>query len=226
MTPTHLFKTGNGTFQLSKNTTLEIKNARFTPATYSTFYDYLHAGLKLKFRLAIDFSTSSFDDHNAEQSPYEDSIRALGSIMKNFDDDGKIPTYAYCNQIPNKDSFWQMLNENGDHELNLGELLEIYYENVDNHEFEDGKVDLAKMIGKFLGEIKKNFTGIADEYHVAVLLNSGCCDDIGEVIDLLEAEGQHLPFSLIIVGVGSNSFWVWEGMKKKLNRDVKMNSSM
>lgn len=188
-------------------------------ASHSTFYDFMHAGLKLKFRLAIDFSTFSLSDHNAEQSPYEDSIRALGRIMQNYDDDGKIPTYAYCNTPTNGDAeFWQMLNEKGDHEINLSELLEIYYENVDNHSFEDGPVNCSRLIESFLKEIGGGYTGEADEYHVVVLLSSGKCDDIEEIIDTMEQQAVHLPFSLIVVGVGDNSFLAWEQLGKKLKK--------
>ena len=126
----------------------------------------MKSGLKLKFHLAIDFTNSSFAEHNnTDERPYEETIRALGRIMQNFDDDGKIPAYAYCEP----DKFWPLLSEKGEPEVGLEELLNVYYDWVDEHEFEEGEVKIQPLIRHFVADLQGSFKGEADEYHVLIL---------------------------------------------------------
>merc|ERR1711879_498539 len=76
---------------MSKGSMLLLENIKMIPATFSSYVDYIQAGLKLKFALAIDFSLGSYHEHNEEDNPYVKAIRAIGGIMENYDDDGKIP---------------------------------------------------------------------------------------------------------------------------------------
>ena len=51
------------------------------------------------------------------------------------------------------------------------------------------------------------------------LLSSGRCDDIDEIIEEMEQHAQHLPFSLVVVGVGDNSFSQWKRLHKKMRKN-------
>ena len=211
--PTDFFDgTGKGSFTLgSKGLRVELKNITEIPSTFSSYTDFVQSGMKLKFTLALDFSETSFNDHQDEEMiPYFQAIDAIGAILMNYDDDKKVPCLGY--------------DENGIFELGeekeelISDLPFIYRDETLKHEFlSGGEINFTPLVNTICDLASENFNcheiPQASEYHVLIILSSGGLDDLEELIETLQNKAQILPMSVIIVGIGSNNFYVFEQYK-------------
>lgn len=212
--PIDLFEPARATLKLGPKALLSLRNIHHVPATFSNYVDYVQAGLKVKFTLALDFSESSYADHaNEDDIPYFNAIRAFGGIMSNYDDDYKVPCFGY-----DEEGVFS-LGEND--EENLDDLLSIYNEKVKSQEWKsDGGVFLSPIVEQITDVAEKAFgeTKDASEYNILVILSSGGLDDIDNLVHQITNKSQTVPLSIILVGIGNNNFYAFQGLHDRLNR--------
>lgn len=87
-----------GIFDL-KNVTIKKKES---------FLDYIFGGCEVSLHVNVDFTLSNGNQLNPNSlhflgpnNSYINSIRAVGSILQNYDTDQKFPVYGFGAKLPN-----------------------------------------------------------------------------------------------------------------------------
>ena len=142
----------------------------------------------------------------------------IGSIVAQYDTDGKIPFYG----IDGND-YWKIESAG----VGLHNLMSYYKDTVDKCEFNNGSINYTPLIQKLVYKMKKRFNDNPSSqcYDILVIFSSGAVDDFDNMMEELQLEAQFVPFSIITLGIGQvNNFKNFKEMsyiaKKKNMRDM------
>ena len=210
----HPKKKNPGTLKL---TTIEIME---TP----TFFDYIRGGEQLSFIAAIDFtgsngnpsSSSSLHALNIDAyNQYQQALVSVGEIILNYDHDKMIPMYGF-GAVPKFPKFTKSdtlhcFTLTGD--KNVAEVAGLEGM-MDTYKFALKHVDLSgptlfEPVIKEAAKIAKA-SEAKNIYTVLLIITDGEICDMQETKNRI-VECQHLPLSIIIIGVGNSGF---ENMKE------------
>lgn len=190
-----------------------------------SFLDFIRGGLEIRMAVAIDFTRSNkgpehpdsyhcLDSEN--ESSYTTVIRAVGDVMRSFDNDGHFPAYGFGAKIPpSKTVCSDCFALNGDffdpEVKGVEGILKAYKQALRVVSFH-GPTRLAEVIrltSNFAAPYAKdpdpNGPPLELKYFVLLILTDGIIDDQMAVVnEVLQA--CNLPMSLVVVGMGHEDF--------------------
>ena len=180
-----------------------------------SFIDYIKNGVQIGLSIGIDFTRSNGEINNPNSlhriipgsfNDYEQAIKSCGFIMAFYDYDQLFPVYGFGAIINNNSK-----NANMCFNVNFQQKPEVH--TIDNV-IEEYHNCLSKILlygpTEFAPIIRKEIEIINTEqnpliYHVLMILTDGVIDDFQQTVDTI-IEASFLPFSLIIIGIGSADF--------------------
>ncbi|EGR30297.1 hypothetical protein IMG5_135630 [Ichthyophthirius multifiliis] len=208
---------------------LLVQNIKITPPT---FIDYVQGGYQINVIAAVDFTASNGDIndpislHSSDllKNQYLQTLKKTLNVLLQFDSNKRIKLYGFGGvpQYPNLKSYdtdhcFPLTGDVKNHEvLGLDGVISAYQNALQN----------VTLCGPtFFAPVIKNASDIArinsnnDVYNILLILTDGAIDDMEETIELL-GQATNLPLSIIVVGIGNDTF---EEMKA-LDGDLRMKS--
>ena len=189
-----------------------IKN--FKETTRFDLIDYIRNGLQLCLSIGIDLTGSNGDPKNSSSlhyisktpNQYQRVITQVGQIMVNYDADRMIPAYGfgaiYKGQFQNKFAI------NGDEEKPQNKswegVLEAYTNIIKSVELY-GPTNFSPIIHQVIQHARDSSKTHPMVYHVLMIITDGIITDMVATKSAL-VEAARLPISVIIVGVGNETF--------------------
>jgi hypothetical protein len=173
-----------------------------------TFLKYIYSDYCLKLMIAIDFShPKSVNDREFEtfHDEVEEAITKLGTLMKYYDDDYRIPCIGFGGKLPpyyNVISNSFALNGNYfDPTIDgLENIVKAYRERI--KEVKGHKSSIFEDIVKYATYVAKYFKEHEDkQYLVLLIITHGEIDDFDATVAEL-VRSTDLPLSVLIAGVG------------------------
>jgi vacuolar-type H+-ATPase subunit F/Vma7 len=213
--------------EVTQNSMFELKNEKKSNETggfvkvvkseiiqEKSFLDHLTGGMQINVSLGIDFTASNgmpnmnnslhhFSENS--ESEYAQAIRFLGEVLKGYDSDGKIPVFGFGG-IPSwlgglvKHDFSLTEDELNPFVPSFDEVVQVYKNVISKVELR-GPTYLRPLINRIMG----NFTHDPKTYNILIIITDGDVEDLQETIDVI-VEASRKPLSIIIVGVGYESF--------------------
>ncbi|EKX31691.1 hypothetical protein GUITHDRAFT_98757 [Guillardia theta CCMP2712] len=182
---------------------------------YPTLYDYISNGCELTVSVAIDFTMSNGDpaDPNSlhyirpdgSLNQYEQAMIGVGEILVEYDQDKKIAVYGFGGIVAGHSEASHCFPLNGNMKdpevLGVDGLLAAYRSAISSTKLY-GPTNFAPVIQQTImhaRECKKQ------AYHVLLILTDGDITDKQETIKAI-VQASHEPMSVIIVGVGEETF--------------------
>lgn len=180
-----------------------------------TFLDYIKSGVQLHFSVAVDFTASNGDPRSPDslhylnpgigENQYTAAIRAVGSIIQDYDTDKMFPALGFGALIPPQGqvshAFYLNGSPNNPYCTGVEGILQAYY-NTLNHVKLYGPTNFAPVIQNLIkiacGQDGRN-------YFVLLIITDGLISDMLDT-KLAIIEASQLPISIIIVGVGNTDF--------------------
>jgi len=191
-----------------------------------TFCQYLQAGTKMNFSVAIDFTSSNGFPSEPESLHYRDparggenqytmAIRAVGDIIQEYDDDKMFPGLGFGAKVPpnnnavNHEFFLNLdpVNPGGGNPFCNGVdgILRGYSNALGLVEL-NGPTNFAPVINhvaRFAEQATRDQNLRGTLYYVLLIITDGEITDMDETKRAI-VSASNLPMSIIIVGVGEN----------------------
>lgn len=190
--------------------------------------DYLKGGLNIALFIGIDFTASNGLPSNAASlhyinanksilNPYQLVIKEVGEILLDYDDDKLVPVYGF-----GADLKYPQLKSNGvshsfpctgikgtEEVYHIQGMLDVY-EHAQKHITFNGPTFLAPLFRNIMELSKQRSLENPDNYSFFMIVTDGEILDMVDTVECL-VDACQLPLSVIIVGVGEESF---ENMRK------------
>uniref|UniRef100_A0AAF5Q3Q2 Copine family protein n=2 Tax=Wuchereria bancrofti TaxID=6293 RepID=A0AAF5Q3Q2_WUCBA len=193
-----------------------------------TFLDFITGGTELEFTVAIDFTKSNLpsgnmaslhhvDDESASQ--YEIAIQAIAEICQYYNNSQLFYAYGFGARLPgdNRVNFHFPLNltTNSPECIGMDGLLNAYRDALN-------RIELAgpTEFGPTLRHAARHAASLPPDgsrYSVLLIITDGVINDMNRAKEEI-VKASSLPLSIIIVGVGYDSF----GEMKVLDSDRQM----
>lgn len=199
------------------NTKTILKFEKFKSERVYDFLDFIHGGIHIKFVVGIDFTLSNKDHNNKDslhfydgKTPnlYQRAIMSVGEILEKYNTSKQIAAYGFGAKIepnaPASHFFPINLNYANPFFGHFREMLEAYCSILDKISF-SGPTNFAPLLEKVLEFADLNFKADPYSYTVLLLMTDGEVTDLQETIDCI-IKGCALPLSVVIVGIGNESF--------------------
>jgi hypothetical protein len=187
--------------------TLAIQNALFVQE-YS-FIDFLQAGFEISLMVGIDYTASNQDPRtpgslhyispDGALNQYERAIIGVGEVLAPYDADQIFPVYGFGAKLPGSSvvshCFPLDLNARG-----VAGLLSAYRNSLRTVALY-GPTYFAPLIRTCAELISKT----VNKYAILLIITDGAIMDMDETKRAI-VETAHLPYSIVIVGVGAADF--------------------
>ena len=181
-----------------------------------TFLDFISGGTELSFTVAIDFTASNgspqdprslhYNDPTGAPNQYVTAIRAVGSIVQDYDSDRLFPALGFGARVPPdgrvSHEFFLNLQENPYCEGVEG-ILAAYYQSLNAVQLY-GPTNFAPVINH-VAKFATAFQNDPSNYFVLLIITDGVITDLDATKNSIIAASS-LPLSIIIVGVGVEDF--------------------
>jgi len=194
--------------------TLVVNSARLTEK--ATFLDYIQGGTQLNFTVAVDFTASNgspadprslhYRDPSGADNQYVTAIRAVADIVQDYDSDKMFPCLGFGARVPPAGQVSHEFFLNG-HPTDpycpgVDGVLQAYYNSLNTVQLY-GPTCFAPVIR----HVARFASASADgkNYFVLLIITDGIITDRPDTVAAL-VEASSLPMSVIIVGVGAESF--------------------
>eukprot|EP00934_Nitzschia_sp_Nitz4_P006407 Nitzschia sp. Nitz4//scaffold178_size73299//10038//12047//NITZ4_005692-RA/size73299-processed-gene-0.23-mRNA-1//-1//CDS//3329539101//6397//frame0 len=187
------------------------------PISRPTFADYVSGGCQLRVIVAIDY-TASNGDPRKEQSlhhfskegmnTYESTMSRICNILSEYDSDKKFPVYGFGAKKNGELSQCFAVGDGGEVE-GVDGVLKAY-----RQAFQTGLVmskptdvtEVIKMAGATArASLESAQQGENQEYTILTIFTNGGLHSVEETKAAI-AETQNEPLSIVVIGVGSDSF--------------------
>ena len=187
------------------------------------FVDYLKGGLNIALFIGIDFTSSNGYPHLANSlhyihpnrnnlNPYQEVIKSVGEILLDYDDDKMVPVYGFganlkypgmqtsgvCHSFPCTGV------KTSDEVAGLDGIFEVY-EYTHKHVTLNGPTHFSPLFREILQKTKDRFNENPDNYSFFLIITDGEIHDMIDTVGVL-VEACSSPLSIVIVGVGNESF--------------------
>ena len=187
------------------------------------FVDYIQGGLNIALYIGIDFTASNgtpdkpsslhyLSPDKSSRNQYQESVHATADVLLDYDADKMVPVYGFgaVLKFPNlkTTSVSQCFPCTGDPNNDEVEAIDgIFqaYNNALNHVDLCGPTHFAPLFRNILEKTKQSEKENPDNYTIFLILTDGEIHDMDETVLLLIEACRH-PVSIVIVGVGSQSF--------------------
>ncbi len=170
-----------------------------------TFLDYLENNLEIGLGIAIDFTASSDELHYVSngKSDYEKAIEACGKILAVYDYDQKFPVWGFgATKVGYFNENCFPINFKSDPEIySIKGVIDEYHKCLKRIEL-CGPTYYAPSMQNFVSEVKQQK---GNKYNILLFLTDGVNSDMNKTKDII-CEAAKLPISIIIVGLGNDSF--------------------
>lgn len=178
--------------------------------------DYIRGGCQIGLSIAIDFTASNGMPGNPNSlhymnpngmNQYEQALHSVASILLNYDSDKQIPVYGFGGKLNGVTShcFHVNFNPSNPNVSGINELL-LSYRNALKFVELNGPTLFSQFLGKIIAEIESQPLNQKNQvYNVLLILTDGEIHDQQDTINLI-VRGSHLPLSIVIVGIGNDSF--------------------
>jgi len=181
-----------------------------------TFLDFISGGTELSFTVAIDFTASNgspqdprslhYNDPTGAPNQYVTAIRAVGSIVQDYDSDRLFPALGFGARVPPdgrvSHEFFLNLQENPYCE-GVDGILAAYYQSLNAVQLY-GPTNFAPVINH-VAKFATAFQNDPSNYFVLLIITDGVITDLDATKNSIIAASS-LPLSIIIVGVGVEDF--------------------
>ena len=181
-----------------------------------TFLDYISGGTELSFTVAIDFTASNgspqdprslhYNDPTGAPNQYITAIRAVGSIVQDYDSDKMFPALGFGARVPPdgrvSHEFFLNLQENP-HCQGVEGILAAYHQALNAVQLY-GPTNFSPVINH-VANFARAFKDDPSNYFVLLIITDGIITDLDSTKNAIIAASS-LPLSIIIVGVGSEDF--------------------
>ncbi|KAL6067259.1 Copine-4 [Balamuthia mandrillaris] len=184
--------------------------------TYS-FIEYLAGGCQISLIVAIDFTASNGNPnysnslhYNNPQQPneYVKAITAVGEILSHYDSDQMFPVYGFGAKIPPGGQVSHCFPLNGNYSdpevPGIQGILNVY-QNALNSVTLYGPTIFAQVLRAAFQIASSGNSQENQQYYILLILTDGVINDMDATIDEI-VKNNHLPLSIIIVGVGDADF--------------------
>lgn len=228
--------------QLTGPLTLDLKNQRrgrqkrtgqisvrdVNAQEMPSFLAYVQGGLRLKFVVAVDFTSSNrpVTDVNSLHymgdgtSIYHQALSSVGSVISAYIRDGSITALGFGAKLPGetKASFEFSLSGSNDPRVNgVNGLLKAYLHATRNVRL-SGPTNFAPFIRSTTTHCREDPVSQDNQnFTVLLILTDGIISDIDETIEAIIDASYDSPLSIVIVGVGNEDF----SAMKRLDADDK-----
>jgi hypothetical protein len=176
------------------------------------FIDYLRNGVTIKLTIGIDYTNSNKDPNNplslhylGGQNDYEKAISACGTVVAYYDYNQSFPVYGFGAIIKgqNAPNFCFNINFQNNPEIYTIDGVLREYRNSFKNLILYGPTYFSPLIIKAIERIKTENDPL--KYHILLIMTDGIIDDMQPTLDAL-VEASFLPLSVIIIGIGNNTF--------------------
>ncbi|VDK73236.1 unnamed protein product [Onchocerca ochengi] len=193
-----------------------------------TFLDFITGGTELEFTVAIDFTKSNLpsgnmaslhhvDDENSSQ--YEIAIQAVAEICQYYNNSQLFYAYGFGARLPgdNRVNFHFPLNliTNSPECIGMNGLLDAYRDALNRIELA-GPTEFGPTL-RYAARHAASLPPDGSRYSVLLIITDGVINDMNRAKEEI-VKASSLPLSIIIVGVGYDSF----GEMKVLDSDRQM----
>jgi hypothetical protein len=177
-----------------------------------TWLDYIFGGMEISLMVAIDFTASNGDPdsptslhYKGAVNPYQKAISAVGSIVLQYDTDGKIPAYWFGGKLSHEVSVRHCYPLSGaDPEVSgMQGLLDNYCLALNNTTLY-GPTYFSHVISEAVSATV-DWTENQQKYAVLLIITDGAIGDMQDTIYQISRASQ-TPLSIIIIGVGNADF--------------------
>jgi hypothetical protein len=189
-----------------------------------SFMDFLKAGLPIECMVSIDFTGSNLPPVQSNSlhyippgtplkidpittppekltpvNGYEAAILSVGAVLQPYDSDGIMASYAFGARLPPN---WQVSHcfPLDEHAKGVAGVFSAYRNSVMNVQFY-GPTIFAQTIRTLCAKASADLS----KYYILLILTDGEISDMDETVEAL-VDASALPISVIIVGIGSESF--------------------
>jgi len=182
-----------------------------------SFLDYVLGGCELNLLCAVDFTSSNgapylhnslhYQNPSGDYNDYEKALVSVGKILLNYDSDKMVPMYGFGGKVNNQISHCFPLN--GSHES--PEVYEVdgmltTYRTALNSVALSGPTLFSHIVDTTIRYAQAaRCSQDNQQYFILFILTDGEIHDMKQTIDRI-VEATSLPISVIIVGVGEESF--------------------
>lgn len=202
-------------------TALELKDGSFSVKVsgrvehIASFLDYIKAGTEISLMVAVDFTGSNGDPSTpgslhylGRETPYEQAIRSVGSVLEPYDSDNKYPVWGFgaklkeTNQVSH--CFPLTLSEDKVEVESIHGIMETYRAAFP-HILLSGPTLFSEVIQMASALPSNHFSPSSQQYSILLILTDGIINDMRNTIQGI-VDASTLPLSIIIVGVGNADF--------------------
>ncbi|KAF2074544.1 hypothetical protein CYY_004171 [Polysphondylium violaceum] len=181
-----------------------------------SFLDFLYGGCEISLIVGIDCtgsngeptsSTSLHYKHPTKPNEYAQAIVSVGSVLTPYDTDGLIGVYGFGASLPNSyatDHCFPMTLTQNPEVLGVPGVLDTYYNNITKVSF-SGPTYFAPLIDKAAKIAAKGQSQEQQKYTILMIITDGEITDMDNTIEAI-VKASVLPLSIVIVGVGLDSF--------------------
>jgi len=184
----------------------------------ATFADYIRGGCEINLCVAIDFTGSNGDPRqpgtlhyfhpDGQLNDYEKAIRAIGSILANFDSDQKFPVMGFGAKYGGvvRHCFQCGPTEEVD---GVQGILDAYRQTFQSGLVMSGPTVFTEVIetaaARALSSQERAKSLGKQKYTVLLILTDGAVSDVNATARCLDAIDES-PLSIVIVGLGNADF--------------------
>lgn len=198
-----------------KEELIGIIHVEFNIERVTKFIELIEYGLQIQMTIGIDYTASNLEPTNPQSlhyclgkkpTQYESAIQSCGQIVSCYDYDQIFPVFGFGGITPKARETSHCFNVTLKPEAEIygfNDIIRLYRESLLKVTL-DGPTYFAPLIKQCIKVIKdkKSETSI---YYVLLIVTDGCIHDYEETKNAI-CEGAHLPFSIIIIGVGNEDF--------------------
>lgn len=194
-----------------------LKFENFKNEVIYDFVDFIHGGINMNFVVGIDFTLSNKDASDVNSlhyfngkvpNLYQKAILSVGEILEKYNNSNEIAAYGFGAKIdpnsPVSHFFPINLNYSNPFFGHFREMFDAYCKIVNKIQF-SGPTHFAPLLERVLEFTQRKFETDSHNYTVFLLMTDGEVTDLQETIDSI-IKGCDLPLSIIIVGIGNESF--------------------
>lgn len=176
--------------------------------------DYINGGCHIDLIVAIDFTASNGDPNTSKSlhsvastqlNDYEQVISTIGNTLAGYDSDKSIPIYGFGAEVLPNQSVNNCFTLDGSGVQGIPEILDIYRKTLQKIRL-SGPSKLSEVI-KVAIDLAGNteVTQQEQKYFILLIITDGEASDMDETIKHI-IRAADVPISIVIVGVGENSF--------------------
>ena len=180
------------------------------------FLDFILGGCQIELSVAIDFTGSNKHPSSPKSlhyinpkslNQYQQALLSVSEILLHYDYDKKVPMYGFGGKVNNVVSHCFPLSQNPSNPYAYGiEGIMDMYKNALEFVGLSGPTKFSDILEKVITDLENRIVDQYNQYYnILLILTDGEIHDMNETIDWI-VRGSACPLSIVIVGVGNESF--------------------